>query len=63
MKLIMAIIMPLKLEDVCDELAKLGIWEIVVTEAKVHGRQRGHAEVYRGAEYGAQRLCPRSKSR
>lgn len=51
MKLITAIIKPFKLEDVREALADLGIRGITVTEVKGFGRQKGHAELYRGAEY------------
>jgi nitrogen regulatory protein P-II 2 len=51
MKLIMAIIKPHKLEELRDALARLGVHGLTVTEAKGYGRQRGHTEIYRGAEY------------
>jgi nitrogen regulatory protein PII len=51
MKLIEAIIKPFKLEDVREALGKLGIQGMTVTEGKGFGRQRGHTEIYRGAEY------------
>jgi nitrogen regulatory protein P-II 2 len=51
MKLIMAIIKPHKLEELRDALARLGVQGLTVTEAKGYGRQRGHTEIYRGAEY------------
>lgn len=51
MKLISAIIKPHVLDDVRDELAKAGIQGLTVTEVKGFGRQKGHTEVYRGAEY------------
>jgi nitrogen regulatory protein P-II 2 len=51
MKLIMAIIKPHKLEELRDALAHLGVRGLTVTEAKGYGRQRGHTEIYRGAEY------------
>ncbi|MBV1912776.1 MAG: P-II family nitrogen regulator [Cycloclasticus sp.] len=51
MKLITAIIKPFKLEDVREELSNTGIEGITVTEVKGFGRQRGHTELYRGAEY------------
>ncbi len=51
MKKIEAIIKPEKLDDVKDGLARLGIKGMTVTEVKGFGRQRGHKEVYRGAEY------------
>lgn len=51
MKLLTAIIKPFKLEEVRDELSKLGITGLTVTEVKGFGRQKGHTELYRGAEY------------
>jgi nitrogen regulatory protein P-II 2 len=51
MKLIMAIIKPHKLEELRDALARLGVQGLTATEAKGYGRQRGHTEFYRGAEY------------
>jgi nitrogen regulatory protein P-II 1 len=51
MKKIEAIIKPFKLDTVKDELTKIGIKGLTVTEVKGFGRQRGHKEVYRGAEY------------
>ena len=51
MKLITAIIKPFKLEEVRSALTDLGLQGITVTEVKGHGRQRGHTEFYRGAEY------------
>jgi nitrogen regulatory protein PII len=51
MKLIMAIIKPHVLDDVRDELAKAGVQGVTVTEVKGFGRQKGHTEIYRGAEY------------
>lgn len=51
MKLISAIIKPHVLDDVRDQLAKAGIQGLTVTEVKGFGRQKGHTEVYRGAEY------------
>ena len=51
MKLITAIIKPFKLDDVRQAVADIGIQGITVTEVKGFGRQRGHAELYRGAEY------------
>ena len=50
-KLIMAIIKPHKLEELRDVLTRLGVHGLTVTEAKGYGRQRGHTEIYRGAEY------------
>lgn len=51
MKLITAIIKPFKLDDVRESLSELGITGITVTEVKGFGRQKGHTELYRGAEY------------
>ncbi len=51
MKMIQAIIKPFKLEDVKDALNKAGIAGLTVTEVKGYGRQKGHVEIYRGAEY------------
>ena len=51
MKLITAVIQPHKLEDVRKALGEIGIQGLTVTEAKGFGRQKGHREVYRGAEY------------
>lgn len=51
MKLVTAVIKPFKLEDVKAALEEVGIEGLTVSEASGHGRQRGHTEVYRGAEY------------
>ena len=51
MKLIIAIIKPFKIDDVRDALAAIGIQGMTVTEVKGFGRQKGHTELYRGAEY------------
>ncbi|MBN6149888.1 P-II family nitrogen regulator [Xanthomonas sp. AmX2] len=51
MKMIMAIIKPFKLDDVREALAAQGVAGITVTEVKGFGRQKGHTELYRGAEY------------
>lgn len=51
MKLITAIIKPFKLDDVRDALADMGVHGMTVTEVKGFGRQKGHTEMYRGAEY------------
>lgn len=51
MKMIMAIIKPFKLDDVREALADIGVAGITVTEVKGFGRQKGHTELYRGAEY------------
>jgi nitrogen regulatory protein P-II 1 len=50
-KLIVGIIKPFKLDDVKDALTKLGVHGLTVSDAQGFGRQRGHTEVYRGAEY------------
>ena len=51
MKLVTAIIKPFKLDDVRQALAEVGVQGITVTEVKGFGRQKGHTELYRGAEY------------
>jgi nitrogen regulatory protein P-II 1 len=51
MRLVTALVKPFKLDDVKDALKTLGVPGITVTESKGFGRQRGHTEVYRGAEY------------
>lgn len=51
MKLITAIIKPFKLDDVREAVAEIGVQGITVTEVKGFGRQKGHTELYRGAEY------------
>ena len=51
MKLVTAIIKPFKLDDVREALAELGVQGMTVTEVKGFGRQKGHTELYRGAEY------------
>lgn len=51
MKLVTAIIKPFKLDDVRDALNALGVHGMTVTEVKGYGRQKGHTEIYRGAEY------------
>ena len=51
MKMIMAIIKPFKLDDVREALSEAGVAGITVTEVKGFGRQKGHTELYRGAEY------------
>ncbi len=51
MKLVIAIIKPFKLEDVRDALTAIGVRGMTVTEVKGYGRQKGHTEIYRGAEY------------
>ena len=51
MKLVSAIIKPFKLDDVREALSEIGVQGITVTEVKGFGRQKGHTELYRGAEY------------
>ncbi|HZH52620.1 MAG TPA: P-II family nitrogen regulator [Microvirga sp.] len=51
MKIVMAVIKPFKLEEVRDSLTALGVHGLTVTEVKGYGRQKGHTEIYRGAEY------------
>ena len=52
MKLVTAIIKPFKMDDVRSALSDIGVQGITVTEVKGFGRQKGHTELYRGAEYG-----------
>ncbi|MGB3487390.1 MAG: P-II family nitrogen regulator [Xanthobacteraceae bacterium] len=51
MKIVMAVIKPFKLDEVRDALTSLGIHGLTVTEVRGYGRQKGHTEIYRGAEY------------
>jgi nitrogen regulatory protein P-II 2 len=51
MKLVIAVIKPFKLDEVRDALTRLGVHGMTVTEVKGYGRQKGHTEIYRGAEY------------
>ena len=51
MKIVMAIIKPFKLDEVRDALTRIGVQGLTVTEVKGYGRQKGHTEIYRGAEY------------
>ena len=51
MKLVIAIIKPFKLDEVRDALTAIGVHGMTVTEVKGYGRQKGHTEIYRGAEY------------
>ena len=51
MKIVMAIIKPFKLDEVRDALTAVGVLGMTVTEVKGYGRQKGHTEIYRGAEY------------
>jgi nitrogen regulatory protein P-II 2 len=60
MKLITAIIKPFKLEEVRSALTDLGLQGMTVTEVKGYGRQKGHTEIYRGAEY-AVNFLPKMK--
>ena len=60
MKLVTAIIRPFKLDEVRDALTKIGVQGLTVTEVRGYGRQKGHAEIYRGAEY-AERFLPKIK--
>jgi nitrogen regulatory protein PII len=59
-KLVIAVIKPHKLDDVRDALAPLGVSGMTVTEARGYGRQKGQAEIYRGAEYTTN-LLPKAK--
>jgi nitrogen regulatory protein P-II 2 len=51
MKLVIAVIKPFKLDEVRDALTRIGVHGMTVTEVKGYGRQKGHMEIYRGAEY------------
>ncbi|MEQ8502537.1 MAG: P-II family nitrogen regulator [Sneathiellaceae bacterium] len=51
MKMVMAVIKPFKLDEVREALTGLGVEGLTVTEVKGYGRQKGHTEIYRGAEY------------
>jgi nitrogen regulatory protein P-II 2 len=51
MKIVMAVIKPFKLDEVRDALTSMGIQGLTVTEVKGYGRQKGHTEIYRGADY------------
>ena len=51
MKYIVAIVKPFKLDEVRDALVRIGVHGLTVTESKGYGRQKGHTEIYRGAEY------------
>ena len=62
MKLITAVIKPFKLDDVKSALESFGVHGITVTEASGYGRQKGHTEVYRGAEYTVD-LVPKVRHR
>jgi len=60
MKLITAIIKPFKLDDVRQAMSDVGVQGITVTEVRGFGRQRGHTEIYRGAEYSVE-FVPKAK--
>lgn len=60
MKLITAIIKPFKLDDVRKAIEEVGVQGVTVTEVRGFGRQRGHTEIYRGAEYAVE-FVPKSK--
>ncbi|MES2254126.1 MAG: P-II family nitrogen regulator [Pseudomonadota bacterium] len=60
MKLITAIIKPFKLDEIRDALSGIGVQGMTVTEVKGYGRQKGHTEIYRGAEY-AVNFVPKAK--
>ena len=60
MKFVTAIIRPFKLDEVRDALTKIGVQGLTVTEVQGYGRQKGHTEIYRGAEY-AERFLPKIK--
>ena len=62
MKIVMAIIKPFKLEEVRDALTAIGVHGLTVTEVKGYGRQKGHTEIYRGAEYAVSFL-PKATAR
>jgi nitrogen regulatory protein P-II 2 len=60
MKIVMAIIKPFKLDEVRDALTAIGVVGMTITEVRGYGRQKGHTEIYRGAEY-AVTLLPKVK--
>ena len=60
MKVIIAVIKPFKIEEVTDALNEINISGVTITEVRGHGRQKGHSEVYRGAEYKVD-LIPKLK--
>jgi len=60
MKLITAIIKPFKLDDVRTAISEVGVQGVTVTEVRGFGRQRGHTEIYRGAEYAVE-FIPKTK--
>ena len=60
MKIVMAIIKPFKLDEVRDALTSIGVQGLTVSEVKGYGRQKGHTEIYRGAEYAVS-ILPKIK--
>jgi len=60
MKMITAIVKPFKLDEIRDALSGIGVQGMTVTEVKGYGRQKGHTEIYRGAEY-AVNFVPKAK--
>jgi len=60
MKLVTAIVRPFKLDDVKDALSSIGVMGMTVSEVKGFGRQKGHTEIYRGAEYAID-FIPKTK--
>ncbi len=60
MKMVTAIIKPFKLDEIRDALSGIGVQGMTVTEVKGYGRQKGHSEIYRGAEY-AVNFVPKAK--
>jgi len=60
MKIVMAIIKPFKIGEVRDALIEIGVHGMTVTEVKGYGRQKGHTEIYRGAEYAVS-FIPKTK--
>jgi nitrogen regulatory protein P-II 2 len=60
MKMITAIIKPFKLDDVRNAISEVGVQGVTVTEVRGFGRQRGHTEIYRGAEYAVE-FVPKTK--
>jgi nitrogen regulatory protein P-II 2 len=60
MKIVIAVIKPFKLDEVRDALGRIGVQGLTVTEVRGYGRQKGHTEVYRGAEYAVS-LLPKIK--
>ena len=61
MKMVTAIIKPFKLDEIRDALSGIGVQGMTVTEVKGYGRQKGHSEIYRGAEY-AVNFVPKAKA-